>query len=72
MKNEKGYSHGRFEWQEGFGSFSYSYSQIDNVYNYILKQREHHKVKTFKEEYLNFLKKFNVQYNEKYLFDFGD
>ena len=70
--NEKGYSLGRFEWQEGFGSFSYSYSQIENVYNYILKQREHHKVKTFREEYLNFLKKFNVPYNEKYLFDFGD
>ncbi len=60
---------GRFSWQEGYGAFSYSHSHIENVYNYILNQEKHHKKKTFKEEYLEFLKKFEVEYNEKYLFE---
>jgi putative transposase len=47
----------RFEWQEGYGVFSYSQSQVDNVYKYIQNQEEHHKKQTFKEEYLDFLKK---------------
>ena len=59
----------KFNWQEGYGAFSYSKSQIDNVIKYILKQEEHHKRKTFKEEYLDFLKKFEIDYNEKYLFE---
>lgn len=59
----------KFNWQEGFGAFSYSKSQIDNVINYIMKQEEHHKVKTFKEEYIAFLDKFEVEYDEKYLFE---
>ena len=50
-------------------AFSYAHSQIETVYNYILRQEEHHKQKTFKEEYSDFLKKFNVEFNEKYLFD---
>lgn len=70
--NENNYFKCRFEWQEGFGSFSYSHSQIENVYNYVLHQKEHHREKTFKEEYIDFLRKFNVPYNEKYLFDFED
>ncbi len=60
---------GKFSWQEGYGAFSYSHSQIENVYNYILNQEEHHKIKTFKEEYVEFLKKFEIEHNEKYLFD---
>lgn len=60
---------GKFSWQEGYGAFSYSKSQIDDVAKYILNQEEHHKKKTFKEEYLDFLKLFDVQYDEKYLFD---
>ena len=60
---------GKFSWQEGYGAFSYAHSQIETVYNYILRQEEHHKQKTFKEEYSDFLKKFNVEFNEKYLFD---
>lgn len=60
---------GKFSWQEGFGAFSYSKSQIDTVVNYILNQEEHHKKKTFKEEYLDFLKKFDIEYQEKYLFE---
>ena len=61
-----------FEWQNGYGAFSYSKSSIDNVVNYILNQEEHHKERTFKEEYLAFLKEFGIEYKEKYLFDFYD
>lgn len=59
----------KFNWQEGFGAFSYSHSQLDDVIAYIQKQKEHHRKKTFKEEYVQFLKKFNVDYDERYLFD---
>jgi len=67
--SEKKWLVGKFSWQEGFGAFSYSKSQIDTVINYILNQEEHHKKKTFKEEYLYFLKKYKIEYNEKYLFE---
>jgi REP element-mobilizing transposase RayT len=62
----------RFAWQEGYGGFTYSRSQINNVYNYILRQEQHHEKTRFKEEYLAFLKKFEVEYDEKYLFRFFD
>jgi REP element-mobilizing transposase RayT len=58
-----------FSWQDGYGAFSYAHSQIDAVYKYILNQEKHHRKKTFKEEYLEFLQKFEVEYNEKYLFE---
>lgn len=58
-----------FNWQEGYGAFSYSHSQLDDVIAYINNQKEHHKKKTFKEEYTGFLKKFNIEYEEKFLFD---
>ena len=61
-----------FAWQEGFGAFSYSKSQAHNVVNYILNQPEHHKKKTFKQEYIEFLEKFEIDYDEKYLFEFYD
>lgn len=61
-----------FNWQEGFGAFSYSHSQLDDVIRYIMSQKEHHKKKTFKEEYLDFLNKFNVEFDEQYLFDYFD
>jgi len=67
--NEKGWVKGKFEWQRGYGVFSYSRSQIDNVIKYIINQQEHHKKKTFKDEYLEFLKKFEVEYDERYLFE---
>ena len=70
--NEKGFVKGKFSWQEGYGAFSYSHSQIGNVYNYILNQEEHHKKKTFKEEYLEFLEKFEIGFDEKYLFEWYD
>ena len=67
--NEQKWLNNRFSWQEGYGAFSYAHSQIETVYQYILNQDAHHKNKTFRSEYLDFLKKFEVEYNEKYLFD---
>lgn len=67
--NENKLSRFKFNWQEGYGAFSYSHSQIDNVYKYVMNQKEHHKKTTFKEEYIDFLKKFEIQYDEKYLFE---
>ena len=65
---EKKWVKGKFSWQEGHGSFSHSRSQINQVANYILNQEEHHRKKTFKEEYLDMLNKFEVEYDEKFLF----
>lgn len=70
--NEKRWVMGKFQWQEGFGAFSYGHSQLDSVIAYINNQDEHHRKKTFKEEYLALLKKFNIDYNEKYLFDWAE
>lgn len=64
----KGWIKGTFHWQEGYGVFSYGHSQIDAVCKYVLNQEEHHRKKTFKEEYVDFLQKFNVSFEEKYLF----
>ena len=64
----KGWIKGVFHWQEGYGVFSYGHSQIDRVCHYVLNQEEHHKKKTFKEEYQEFLEKYNLPYEEKYLF----
>jgi REP element-mobilizing transposase RayT len=63
---------GKFSWQEGYGSFTYSRSQINDVYNYILKQEQHHKRIAFKEEYIQFLERFEVEFDERFLFDFFD
>jgi len=63
---------GRFSWQEGFGVFSYSRSQIDTVIKYIQNQEKHHHQKSFKDEYIEFLEKFAVEYDEKYLFEWID
>lgn len=60
---------GKFSWQEGYGAFSYSHSQIQNVYEYILNQEEHHKTKSFKDEYLNILEKFEIEYDDRRLFE---
>jgi len=70
--NEKNWFRGKFHWQDGYGAFSYGRSQLDTVYNYIANQENHHKSKTFKEEYLEFLKRYEVQYDEKFLFEFFD
>ncbi len=68
--NEKKFVKGKFQWQEGYGAFSYSKSQRDVVINYIMNQEEHHRNKTFREEYLEMLKSFDVAYDDKYLFEF--
>ena len=65
--NQKGFLKGRFKWQEGYGAFSYSHSQIDSVVKYIMNQEKHHKKKTFREEYIELLKRFNIPYDEKYV-----
>jgi REP element-mobilizing transposase RayT len=62
----------KFSWQEGYGAFSYSHSHIGNVYDYILNQEKHHKKKTFKEEYIDLLRKFEIEHDEKYLFEWYD
>lgn len=67
--NQKKWIRGKFAWQSGYGAFSYSRSQIDSVYQYINNQEKHHQKVTFREEYLTFLKKFEVNYDERYLFD---
>ncbi|AXJ00610.1 REP element-mobilizing transposase RayT [Cyclonatronum proteinivorum] len=67
--NDQKFTGRKFSWQEGYGVFSYSQSQIKNVYEYIARQEEHHRKRTFREEYIGLLKKFEVEYNEKYLFD---
>ena len=70
--NEQGFIKGKFQWQSGYGSFSHSKSQRDGVIKYIMTQEEHHKIKTFKEEYLKMLTDFEVEYDEKYLFECYD
>ena len=70
--NEKKLSKFKFHWQEGYGAFSYSQSQKSEVITYILNQEVHHKKKSFREEYESFLKKFNVEYDERYLFEYFD
>lgn len=66
--NDGKWVNGRFEWQTGFGAFSYSHSQLTNVINYIQRQEDNHKTKTFKEEYIEFLKSFNIEFKDEYLF----
>ena len=67
--NEKEWIKGKFNWQEGYGAFSYAHSQLTNVIQYINNQEEHHRKRTFKEEYFEFLKKFEIDFDEKYLFE---
>ncbi|QMW03742.1 IS200/IS605 family transposase [Spirosoma foliorum] len=66
---EKGWSQ-KFAWQEGYGAFTYGQSQVKDVIQYVLNQEEHHRKRTFREEYLTFLKRFEVPYEPKYIFDF--
>jgi len=68
--NEEIKPRSRFGWQEGFGAFSYSRSAIDTVVKYILNQEEHHRRKTFREEYESFLKEFAVDYDARYVFEY--
>jgi REP element-mobilizing transposase RayT len=66
--NKNKLARGHFMWQEGYGAFSYSRSQIDSVYKYIMNQKEHHKHTTFIEEYMNLLEEFGIEYEPRYVF----
>ena len=70
--NRKRWVAGKFEWQEGFAAFSYAHSQLNTVARYIRNQETHHAHQTFREEYIAFLKRFDVPYNPKYVFDPDD
>ncbi|HOY30888.1 MAG TPA: IS200/IS605 family transposase [Bacteroidales bacterium] len=67
--NDKKFINGRFSWQEGYGAFSYSKSQLPQIIQYIESQEEHHKKKTFLAEYKEFLDAFEVEYDERYIFN---
>jgi REP element-mobilizing transposase RayT len=68
--SDKGWVLGRFRWQEGYGAFSYGHSQLTSIIQYIYNQEAHHTKRTFRDEYLQFLKRFDVAYDPKYLFNF--
>ena len=68
--NDNHLSRFKFQWQEGYGVFSYSRSQRDDVIRYIMEQEVHHKKRTFREEYLAILKKFDIEFEDNYLFEF--
>ena len=70
MINDEHWFNGKFNWQAGYGAFSYSKSQIDKVVKYILYQKIHHQKQNFKEEYLDFLTRFEVDFKEEYIFEF--
>lgn len=70
--NEKNWYKSKFYWQSGYGAFTYSHSQMDTVIKYIMNQQHHHKKRTFRNEYIEFLNKFGIEYDEKYLFEFYD
>ncbi|MCW8809745.1 MAG: IS200/IS605 family transposase [Ignavibacteriaceae bacterium] len=70
--NDRKWFRGKFHWQDGYGAFSYGKSQLDGIYKYITNQEAHHKKRTFREEYVELLKKFEIKYDDKYLFDFFD
>ncbi|WP_293889748.1 transposase [Sporocytophaga sp.] len=66
---EKKFSKFKFQWQEGYGAFSYSHSALDSVIAYINNQKEHHKRQSFKDEYKGFLTKFQIEHKDEYLFE---
>lgn len=66
--NERGFTSKKFEWQKGYGCFSYSRSHVDRVYQYIRNQETHHQHTSFLEEYENILIKFGINYREQYIF----
>ncbi|MBK8808081.1 MAG: IS200/IS605 family transposase [Bacteroidales bacterium] len=70
--NDKHKVLGKFAWQEGYGGFSYSRSQRDDVINYIINQEKHHKTSSFRDEYMNLLKKFEIDFKDEYVFEFFD
>lgn len=72
INQQKGWFRGRFLWQEGYGAFSYGHSQVKDVYHYILNQELHHSKRPFREEYVELLRRFEVEYDDRFLFEFFD
>ena len=70
--NENKFAKAKFHWQEGYGAFSYSRSQRHQVINYIINQEKHHSKKTFREEYLELLRNFEIDFKQEYVFEFYD
>jgi putative transposase len=70
--NDKKWFYGEFSWQDGYGAFTYSRSQVERVFRYVKNQEEHHKKTAFKKEYISLLEKYGIEYDEKYLFTFFD
>src|SRR5438874_10912146 len=70
--NEQKLVHGRFNWQEGYGAFSYGHSQLNKIIRYIQNQERHHEKQSFKDEYMTLLRKFDIAFDDKYVFDFLD
>jgi REP element-mobilizing transposase RayT len=68
--NENKLVHGRFNWQEGYGAFSYGHSQLNTIIRYIQNQEKHHTRRSFKTEYLTLLRKFDIAFDDKYVFEF--
>lgn len=68
--NRERFVHGRFSWQEGYGAFSYGHSQLDTIIRYIQNQEKHHSRRSFRSEYLTLLRKFDIAFEEKYVFEF--
>jgi len=68
--NKKKWVRGKFSWQEGYGAFSYGHSQLDTIIRYIQNQEQHHRRRTFKDEYLTWLKRFEIPFEDKYVFQF--
>ncbi|HEY9004308.1 MAG TPA: IS200/IS605 family transposase [Mucilaginibacter sp.] len=68
--NDRGWIKGKFNWQEGYGVFSYSQSHIDVVVKYILNQEKHHQKRSFKQEYVELLERFQIPFEDRFLFDF--
>ena len=66
---DKKYTKTKFEWQAGYGAFSYSHSSLENVTKYIENQKIHHKTKSFQDEYREFIVKYNIDFEERFLFD---
>lgn len=67
--SDKKFTRYKFSWQEGYGAFTYGHSALDKVIGYIDNQKEHHKKRTFKEEYKDFLIKFQIEHKDEYLFE---
>ena len=70
--NKKHLARGKFAWQEGYGAFSYGHSQLDTIVRYIENQEKHHRRRSFRDEYLTLLRKFEIEFREEYVFEFYD